>query len=128
MKQIEIGTVHSIELVLTEQQSAIVVGSGDVNVLGTPAMIAYMEKASVQLMQPFFEEHETSVGVHLEVDHTRATAIGDKVTFFAKLTNIEDNRKLFFDIWAEDEKGSIGKGTLQRFVIDRERFMAKLNK
>lgn len=128
MKTIELGISHTLEITLTDAHSAINVGSGDVNVFGTPAMIALMENASINLMHEYFDEGETSVGIQLEVFHTRATPIGEEVRITAKLTNVEEGRKLSFELLAEDAKGAIGHGTLQRAVINKERFMAKLAK
>ena len=88
-------------------------------------MIALMENASVQLVAPYLEEGASTVGIHLEVDHTRATAIGQTVRISATL-EVVDGRKLSFSILAEDDKGEIGRGTLERFIVYREKFMSKL--
>lgn len=116
---------HTFTATITPQHSAISVGSGDVEVLGTPAMLALMEQATVALVAPHLEPGSSSVGTHIEVDHTRATAIGEEVTITARLREI-DGRKLTFLVEASDRNGSIGTATVVRFVIDRERFMAKL--
>lgn len=126
MKNVNIGITHSFRTTISESQSAIHVGSGSVSVFGTPAMLALMEKASNLLIDPYFEEGETSVGIEVNIKHTRATAIGKQVEVFAELTEVKDNRILTFAIWAEDEQGEIGRGTLKRAVINIERFMARL--
>lgn len=126
MKSIEIGKTFSFTEKVTDNLSAIHVGSGSVPVLGTPAMIALMEHASNKLVDPYFDEGETSVGIHLEVNHIRATAIGKEITVFAKLTENNDNKRLTFDIWAEEDGNEIGRGVLKRAVINTERFMSKL--
>lgn len=121
-----INQKQSFDVVISEQHSAITVGSGDLPVLGTPAMIALMEQASVRLVAPHLEEGTSTVGIHLSVEHLKATPMGAKITVSAELTAIE-GRKLTFALHAEDEKGAvIGEGTLERFIIDKERFMAKL--
>lgn len=114
-----------LEVTLQDHHSAIHVGSGDLPVFGTPAMIALMEKASVQLVAPHLEEGASTVGIHLDVHHTRATAIGQTVRVMATLIEV-DGRKLIFDIRAEDSQGEIGHGTLERFIVYRDKFMAKL--
>lgn len=120
-----LNETKTLEVTLQEGHSAITVGSGDLPVLGTPAMIALMENASVQLLAPHLEDDTSTVGIKLEVNHTRATAIGKKVYVSATLKEI-DGRKLTFALKAEDEKGEIGNGVLERFVIYREKFMSKL--
>lgn len=126
MKAVKTGITHTFEATITPQQSAINVGSGAVEVLGTPAMIALMEKASNLLMDPYFDKGETSVGTHVDVRHMKPTAIGATIKVSAKLTECVDGRKLTFEIWAEDEEGEVGRGTLKRAVINKEKFMARL--
>ncbi|MBB6276060.1 MULTISPECIES: thioesterase family protein [Porphyromonas] len=117
----------SFDVIVAEQHSAITVGSGDLSVLGTPAMIALMEQASVQLVTPLLEEGTSTVGIHLSVEHLKATPMGAKITVSAELTAI-DGRKLTFALKAVNaENETIGEGTLDRFIIDKERFMAKLS-
>lgn len=120
-----IGKSKTLSLTLTEAQSAITVGSGDVPVLGTPALIALLEKASVQLVAPELATDESTVGIRVELNHTRATALCRTVKATATLTAIE-GRKLLFDLSAEDERGTIADGRLERFLISRERFLSKL--
>lgn len=127
MKHVDSGISFVFETTVTESQSAINVGSGTVPVFGTPAMIALMEKASNLLMDPYFDEGETSVGIQIDVRHSRASAIGSNIKVGAKLIEIEDNKRLIFEIWAEDDKGEIGRGTLKRAIISIDRFMARLN-
>ena len=120
-----IGQSKTLSLTLTEAQSAITVGSGDVPVLGTPALIALLEKASVQLVAPELATDESTVGIRVELNHTRATALGRTAKATATLTAVE-GRKLLFDLSAEDERGTIADGRLERFLISRERFLSKL--
>ncbi len=121
-----INEKKTIELIVEDKHSAINVGSGDLPVFGTPAMIALMENASIDLVRPHLEEGSTTVGIHIAVDHVRATPIGAKVKATAELIAI-DGRKLSFTIKAEDEKGIIGEGTLDRFIVFNDKFMAKLS-
>ena len=120
-----IGKSKTLSLTLTEAQSAITVGSGDVPVLGTPALIALLEKASVQLVAPELATDESTVGIRVGLNHTRATALGRTVKATATLTAVE-GRKLLFDLSAKDERGTIADGRLERFLISRERFLSKL--
>lgn len=120
-----INETKTIEITVEEKHSAINVGSGDLPVFGTPAMIAFMEQASIELVRPHLEEGTSTVGIHVSVDHLRATPIGATVRVSAQLTAI-DGRKLTFALKAEDDKGVIGEGSLDRFIVYSEKFMAKL--
>ena len=105
--------------------TALALGSGLLNVYATPAMVALMEKAAVLTISPYLNEREGSVGIKLEITHDRATLPGHIITATAELLEVE-GRKLTFKVSAADEQGLIGQGLHQRFVIDNEKFLAKL--
>lgn len=119
------GISHSMEVTVKPEHSACVVGSGDIDVLGSPAMIAMMEQAAVQLLRPEMEEGFTSVGTIINIEHVRGTKIGGQVKVTATLKSV-DGRRLVLDLLAEDAAGVIGKGYHERFIINKERFVAKL--
>lgn len=121
----ETGISHTSEMVVTEDKLALNVGSGDLRVLGTPAMMALMENAAMLTVAPHLAEGDTTVGGHISSSHLRPTACGHKVTATATLTAIE-GRKLTFKITAQDENGVIGEAEHLRFIVNREKFMGKL--
>lgn len=120
----EIGMKHTITEVVTAEKSAEQVGSGLLPVYATPAMIALMEKCASECVAPYIEEGKSSVGTLLNIKHLSASPIGIQITCTATLTEI-DGRRLVFSLEASDEKGPIGEGTHERFIIDIDRFMAK---
>ena len=101
------------------------IGSGDLAVLATPAMCALMENAAMMAVAQHLEEGQTTVGTALNIEHSRATKVGAVVTATAVLTEV-NGRELKFNIAARDEVGVIGEGTHTRFIVNREKFMAKL--
>ncbi|MBQ1985284.1 MAG: thioesterase family protein [Clostridia bacterium] len=120
----EIGLKHTITEVVTAQKSAEQVGSGLLPVYATPAMIALMEKCASECVAPYIEAGRSSVGTALNIKHLSASPIGMQITCTATLTEV-DGRRLVFSLEASDEKGPIGEGTHERFIIDIDRFMAK---
>lgn len=120
------GLKFKTEMTVTEQVSAKNVGSGSVDVFATPAMIALMEKAASQCVMPYLEEGQSTVGTQISVSHMSATPLGMKVYAEVELTDVQ-NRKLLFNIEAFDEAGKIGEGTHERFIIDVDRFMSRVN-
>ncbi|HJC41124.1 MAG TPA: thioesterase family protein [Candidatus Intestinimonas pullistercoris] len=124
---IPVGIKGRADTVVTEQNTASAVGSGLVPVFGTPFMIALMENAAVNALEPYVEAGQGSVGTHLDVSHDAATPIGLKVWAEAELTAVE-GKALTFSVTAYDEAGPIGKGTHNRFLIDVDRFLAKTEK
>jgi len=119
-----VGIKHTVTEMVTKDNTADKVGSGLLPVYATPSMIALMEKCASECVAPYLEEGKASVGTMLNVKHVAASPIGIKITCTATLTEV-DGRRLLFSLEAFDEKGLIGEGTHERFVIDTERFMAK---
>lgn len=124
MDQLEKGLVGSAETEVTRENTAIALGSGSVEVFATPAMIALMEKAARQSVQPALPEGMTTVGTLLEVQHIAATPVGMQVTAKSELVEV-DGRRLVFKVEAFDSKEKIGEGLHQRFIIDANKFIAK---
>ncbi len=121
---LEKGIKGSITIVTEEKHSAKIIGSGDLMVFGTPAMIALMEETAYKSVSDFIGETNSSVGTSLDVKHVSATRIGMKVTADSELIEV-DGKRLVFTIKAFDEKGLIGEGRHERFIVDKEKFMQR---
>lgn len=111
---------------VTEANTAATMKSGSLTVFATPAMCALMEEAACAAVNTHLEVDSGTVGISLNITHDRATALNDTVTATATLTKI-DGRKLIFSVEAKGSKGIIGKGTHERFIINNEKFMSKVN-
>lgn len=103
-------------------KTALALESGDLDVVGTPAMLALMENAAMLAVAPCLDPEYTTVGGHIESSHLRPSKIGSEIEATAVLTKI-DGKKLFFDVEAREGESIIGKGTHLRFLVHRERFM-----
>jgi predicted thioesterase len=119
---IEPGLEAFIEHTIAEADTATKIGSGDVDVLGTPAVVALCERAAVAAIASSIETGRTSVGTSITLDHVAPTAIGRRVVAHAQLESV-DGRTLQFAIDASDASGPIARGTHTRVVVDRERFL-----
>lgn len=121
-----IGTTYTTNIVAVDDaHSALALGSGDLPVLGTPAMVAVMENAAMMALAPHLAADQTSVGTAISIEHTRATPPG--ATMAARATIIEaDGRRVEFEVVAHDPHGTIGSGRHTRFIVNREKFMSKL--
>ncbi len=122
---VEVGLKFSKSIVSTVAESAEVMGSGDMQVFATPAMIALMEGAAMELLASHLSSNESSVGIQIASTHIKATKIGSTVSATAEVVAVE-GRKITFKIVAEDETAIIGEATHDRFIVDRERFLSKL--
>ncbi|MCR5548320.1 MAG: thioesterase family protein [Bacteroidales bacterium] len=121
---LETGIKGRQDDVVTEDKLARNVGSGLVRVYATAMMIALTEKAAVLSVEPFLEEGQGTVGTLVNMSHVSATPLGMKVWAETELVEI-DRRKLTFKVAAYDERGLIGEGTHERFIIDNRRFQEK---
>lgn len=121
---LEKGIKGRQEDVVTMEQTASHIGSGTVRVLATPMMIALMERTSRLSVKPYLAQGQETVGTHVNVSHVSATPVGMKVWCDCELIDI-DRRRLVFKVAVYDEKGLVGEGTHERFIIDVARFQAK---
>lgn len=121
-----VGIKGRQEVVVAEENSAKALGSGTLEVFGTPAMIALMEKTALKSVEPYLEEGAGTVGTLLNVTHDAPTPYGMTVWCESELVEI-DRRRLVFEVAAYDAKGKIGGGRHERFIIDGAKFQAKAN-
>lgn len=120
------GIKGSSSETVTNEKTAVAVGSGGLSVYATPAMISLMEKSAYESVQPFLEESSGTVGTLMNIQHISATPVGMKVTAESELIAI-DGRKLTFKVTAFDKVGKIGEGTHERFIINNDKFQSKTN-
>ena len=122
---IETGIKGHKEQIVTPEMSAARGGSGLVDVFATPMLVALVEQTCYESVLPHLDEGQGTVGTLVNVSHTSATPIGMRVWCDSELVEV-DRRRLVFSVKAYDEAGLIGEGTHERFVIDTERFIQKL--
>lgn len=104
--------------------TAAAVGSGTAEVLGTPVLVAWLEAATLQVVE--MPAGALSLGVHIDVAHVAASAVGETITTEATLTQA-DGLRLTFNVSAHNESGAqVGHGTIVRVAVDRERFLSRL--
>ena len=122
---LEIGLTHTSELTVTEAVTALSLGSGDMPVLATPAMMALMENAAMMAVADELPEGTTTVGGHIESSHLRPTKVGEKVRATAEVIKV-DGKKIYFKVAAFAGDVLLGEGTHLRFVVNREKFLSKI--
>ena len=122
---VEVGLKHSTVMTVTEGNTADSIGSGDMAVLATPAMVALMENAAMLAVALKLEEGETTVGSMISTSHLKPSKVGATILAEAELTAVE-GRKLTFAVKAFDGETLIGEGEHVRFIVNREKFLSKL--
>ena len=121
----EKGLKHQSVMVVNEGNTAEFIGSGDMAVLATPAMDALMENAAMMAVALHLGEGETTVGSMISTSHLKPSKVGRSISAIAELTEVE-GRKLVFKISAYDGDTLIGEGDHVRYIVNREKFLAKL--
>ena len=124
MKDINVGAVGKAHLKVTENELAVNVGSGSLEVFATPVMVMLMEKAACNCVAEYMENDETTVGTEMNVKHVSASPLGSDITAEAELIGI-NGREFTFTVKAYDNAGLIGEGTHKRFLVFGEKFTAK---
>lgn len=120
----EIGKINEKKCVVSKELTALAMGSGDLEVFATPAMIALMEGCAAESVASELEEGATTVGTRINVQHLAATPVGMEVVCKSVLEKV-DGRALHFTIEAWDACGLIGKGEHDRFIVYGDSFSKK---
>ena len=126
MGALVIGLRGDATVKVAAENTALTLGSGDVPVFATPALVALVEKAAVAAVAGSLDPGETTVGTWLEIAHLAATPVGAAVRAEAELVAVE-GRKLTFAVVAHDGRQKIGEGRHQRMRVARDRFLSKLD-
>lgn len=122
----ETGIKGRQEIVVTEEITASAMGSGSIEVYGTPAMILLIEETAKKSVAEALEDGFGTVGTELNIKHLAATPVGMKVWCETELIEL-DGRRLLFNATVYDECGKIGEGTHERFIVDNIKFQEKAN-
>jgi fluoroacetyl-CoA thioesterase len=123
--QLVAGLTARVTLTVGTADTALSLGSGDVPVLATPRVVALVEAATVAAIAPDLRPGTTTVGTRIELDHLSATPVGREVVAEANLVAV-DGRRLEFEVVLHDGTAVAAQGRVERVVVDRERFLAKL--
>ena len=125
-KGLRVGLIGEAITTVTSELTAVAMGSGSLAVYATPAMLALMEAAAVSAIDPHLEAGRASVGIQINIQHLRATPVGEHITAMAEITRI-DGKRVTLEVRAWDEHELIGEGTHTRYVIDADEFIARLS-
>ena len=124
---VTVGLKGRAETVVNDSNTAQAACSGALPVFGTPFMCALMEEAAWKSIAPHLEPGQSTVGTKLEISHDSATPVGMKVWAESEVTQV-DGKRLVLKVAAFDERGPIGQGTHERFIVTDERFLSKTAK
>ena len=121
---LQVGIKNNKSLPVSEEKTALSMGSGSLRVFATPAMIALMEATAAESVLPYLEQGTTSVGTKVNISHLAADPVGMTVLCESELIEI-DGRRMVFKVVVHDEQSVVGEGIHERFVVKTESFMKK---
>ena len=121
------GLKGEARLVVGDGDTARALGSGSVDVLGTPRLVALLEEATVDAVEGYLDNGFTTVGMRVQVDHLQPTPVGAEVFAEAYLDKIE-GRRITFTVTASDAGGLVAAGKVTRVMVDVDRFLSKCSK
>ena len=112
---------------VTDDDTALAVGSGSLPVLGTPRLLAWLEAATCAALDPVLTDGQTSVGTRVQLEHLAASPVGASVEVSASSAYV-DGRLHRFTVSARDLSSGkvIAAGEITRVVVDAERFMSRI--
>jgi predicted thioesterase len=121
-----VGDRGGIREVVTDADTAVALGSGGLPVLATPRLLAWCEAATCRALDGRLPAGSSSVGTSVRLEHLAPSAVGEEVTVVALVATL-DGRRIGFEVEATDTAGTVvGRGTVERVVVDDERFVARL--
>ncbi len=124
--------VHArLEREVTAADTAVAVGSGSLEVLGTPRLLAWCEAATCAAIEPLLDPGSTSVGTRVALEHVAASPLGARLEVTATRTHVDGRLHRFAvaarELGADDVPGRVlASGEVTRVVVDAERFLARL--
>lgn len=124
-QQLEVGLTFRKDYLIRQEHAASHVGSGDIEVLSTPSMIGFMENAAMECVKPELAQGKITVGSAINIKHLSPVPTGEKLIVTAQLIDI-DRERLTFKVRAEWRSEVVGDGLHERFIVNREKFLQKL--
>lgn len=125
----ELGLARVLEFRVSAADTAVRQGSGALEVLATPRLIAWLEAATCAVADSVLDSARTSVGARVEVEHLAPSPVGATIVTTAVVTHVEGNLVTFSVVGVDAAGGAVvGRGTVTRAVVDRSRFLARLDR
>ena len=125
MKPTLAAGLQRVERIVVDESRVVTFMGEALRVYSTPAMVADVEYTALRLLQEHMDEGESSVGVHIALDHLAATPLGESVEVRVVLRSVE-GRRISFDAVVRDDVAMVGRGHHVRSVIDMERHASRL--
>lgn len=124
---IKINTEFKQYFIVEENHTAKNMGSGDLDVLATPSLVAFMENTAKNYLNTFLTDDLGSVGSNININHLAPTLVGKEITVQGQVTEIIKEKIIVFSLEAFEVDKKIGDATHTRVIINNEKFLSKLS-
>ena len=123
----DLADTATLEFTVTDDDTAVALGSGSLAVLATPRLLAWCEAATCAAIDTSITDDQSSVGTRVQLDHVGASAVGAVVSVTATIVYV-DGRLVRFEVVAQQgpEEKVVAHGEVTRVVVDRARFLSRL--
>src|SRR5579872_3378402 len=123
--KLEVGRTYSTQSRVEEWMTAEKAGNKGVDALATPTLVQLIEDAAMACVAPTLDEDQVTLATHIDLEHKRPVPVG-----FILRTEVEvvlvDGPRISFAVQVFDEQEAVAEGTHERYIMDRAKFLAKL--
>jgi fluoroacetyl-CoA thioesterase len=123
--EIKVGLVQEARLTVDQEMTADHIGSGNLQVFATPAMVAFVERVCSQMADERLPEGQSTVGIRVEVRHLAPTPLGGQIRLRAEITGF-DGRQIEYKVQLWDQTELVGEADHIRAIIDEARFLKRV--
>jgi predicted thioesterase len=123
--KLDIGRSYSLQSRVEEWMTAEKAGNHGVDVLATSVLVQLIESAAVHCIEPVLEKGQVSLGTHIDLQHYKPVPVGFIVRTQVEVVMV-DGPRVSFAVQVFDEREAVAEGTHERYIIDRAKFLAKL--
>ena len=125
---IEINKQFKQKYIVSDTNTAKFMGSGDLEVLATPSLVAFMENAAKTYLNTFLSDEFGSVGSNININHLAPTLVGKEITIQGEIAEVIKEKVIIFSLGAFEEDKKIGDASHTRVIINNKKFIDKLTK
>ncbi len=123
--KLDIGRSYSLQTRVEEWMTAEKAGNKGVDVLSTSMLVQLVENAAIACLDPIVSSETVTLGTHIDLEHHRPVPVGFIVRTVVEIVQL-DGPRISFAVAVFDEQEAVAEGTHERYLIDRAKFLAKL--
>ena len=123
--KLDIGRSYSLQTRVEEWMTAEKAGNKGVDVLSTSVLVQLVESAAIHCMEPVLDDSQVTLGTHIDIEHHKPVPVGFIVRTEVEVVMV-DGPRVSFAVQVFDEREAVAEGTHERYIIDKAKFLAKL--